>query len=581
MNNNLKIIGLGASASGLQALEAFFTNCPIDTGLSFVVIQHLSPDVESMYSSLLARKTEIPISVATESMEIESNHIYLIPTKKNIIVKDGKLQLVKRASTHELNLPIDLFFYSLAKEEEERAIGVILSGSGTDGTKGAAAIKEAGGVIFVQNPEESGFDGMPLSVIQAGLADSVLNAEQIPNELLSYFDYANKIDKKGQELIIDSILQTLKKETKYDFTAYRKQTINRRIAKRQSINKFEKLAYYQNYLEETEEEQLILVNEFLIGVTSFFRDKTHFKALKEEVLPKIIATKKKGETIKLWVIGCATGEEAYSLAILLEECLNHNRKNIKYKIFATDINVTAIDKASKGFFGPNIIADIQPEHLAKYFIKKAGGFAVQPHLRKNIIFSNHDILHNPPFNKMDLVSCRNMLIYFQDSAQERTIQSILYALNLNGHLFLGSSESLGNYSRYFEVTDRRGKIFNKKLEYDSSQNVQEIFATKIDRLPSKKLPEFASELTVQFTKKLALVTNSVCICVNENIQILEAYGSLRLIGTLPFEGFSTNLLKLLPKEFQVPITTAIRTLSKSEKEVTALSKAVNFTVQDK
>lgn len=579
LNQNLKIVGIGASASGLQALEVFFSNCPTDTGISFVVVQHLSPDFKSMHASLLARKTPMPISVAAESTVLEPNHIYLIPDKKNIILRDNKLQLLNRAPAHELNLPIDLFFSSMAREKKENSVGIILSGTGSDGTKGAAAIKEVGGVIFVQNPQESGFSGMPLNVINAGLADFVLNVSQMPNELTTYFNYADKVDKKQQHRIIDHILETLRNETKYDFTAYRKQTLHRRIVKRKNINKLKQLSDYKAFLEKNPGEQDILVNEFLIGVTRFFRDEVHFKTLKEKIIPDIIAQKGKGETIKSWVIGCVTGEEAYSLAILLKECLIGNEKNVDFKIFATDINVKAIEKASKGHFGPNIVSDIAPEYLSKYFSRKDNDYVVQPHLRKHIVFSNHDILHNPPFNKMDLVSCRNLLIYFQDSAQERTIKSILYALNKKGYLFLGTSESLGAFSQYFEVTDHRGKIFKKKMEYDNSTSNQDIFSTKIERLPSKKLPEFASELTVQFTKNLALVTNSVCICVNENIQILEVYGSLRLIGSLPFEGFSTNLLKLLPKEFNVPVATAIRTLSQSAKKKEALSKLVAFTIQ--
>ncbi|MFT7605631.1 MAG: two-component system CheB/CheR fusion protein [Saprospiraceae bacterium] len=580
-SKNLKIVGIGASASGLQALEVFFSNCSSDSGLSYVVIQHLSPDFKSMHSSLLARKTKIPISVAEEGMDIVPNHIYLIPGKKNIIIKDDKLRLLSRAPAHEINLPINIFLISLAEEKKSNAVGVILSGTGSDGTKGAAAIKEVGGIVFAQNPSESGFSGMPLSVINADLADFIINVAEIPGELYSYFNYASRVERKEAEIVVDDILEILREETKYDFSAYRKQTLNRRILKRKNINKLDKLSDYKDFLEKTPDEQDILVSEFLIGVTSFFRDTAYFRKLQELVIPELIAKKEKGGVLKLWVIGCVTGEEAYSLAILLKEGLKDDKRNLDFKIFATDINVKAITKASKGFFGQNIVSDVPPEHLATYFKRKDNGFVVQDHLRKHIVFSNHDILHNPPFNKMDLISCRNLLIYFQDSAQERAIKSILYALNLNGYLFLGSSESLGSFSKYFAVIDHRAKIYNKKLEYDSNSNTQDIFSTKIDRLPSKKLPEFASELTVQFTKKLAIVTDSVCICVNENIQVLEVYGSLRLIGTLPFEGFSTNLLRLLPKEFHVPVSTAIRTLSKSTKEIKAITKLVSFRDNDK
>jgi two-component system CheB/CheR fusion protein len=575
-NKNLKIVGIGASASGLQALETFFSNCPIDSGFSFIVIQHLSPDFKSMHLSLLARKTDIPVSVTEDSMEIEPNHIYLIPENKNIILRDDKLQLLDRAPIHALNLPIDIFFNSLASEKKENAIGIILSGSGSDGTKGAAAIKEAGGVIFAQNPNESGFSGMPLSVINANLADFVLNVGEIPNDLLYYLNDTVKIKKKEEEIVVDEILEILKNETKYDFSAYRRQTLNRRIIKRKKINKLNKIRDYQTFLEKNESEQDILVNEFLIGVTSFFRDKTYFQTLKEKVIPSIIAQKKEGDIIKLWTIGCDTGEEAYSLAILMKEALKLSNKNLDFKIFATDINVKAIEKASKGFFGQNIATDIEPEYLAKYFKAKEDGFAVQSHLRKHIVFSIHDILHNPPFNKMDLVSCRNLLIYFQDSAQAKTIKSILYSLNLNGYLFLGSSESLGGFSKHFEIIDRRAKIFTKRLDLDNTKSHYDIFSTKIDKLPSKKLPEFASELTAEFTKKLALVTNSVCICINENIQVLEAYGNLRMIGSLPLEGFSTNLLKLLPKEFHIPIATSIRILSKSTNGPEVIKKVIPF-----
>ena len=426
------IIGIGSSAGGLKALEEFFDHCPADTGFAFVIIQHLSPDYKSLMPELLSRHTTMSVKEAKEGDEVTPNHVYLIPGVKNIQIKQGKLELTKRPPSNQINFSIDIFFNSLAIEKKERALAVILSGTGSDGTKGAKAIKEVGGTVFVQSPETSGFDGMPRSAISQGLADYVLAPREMGNELLEFVSHPHYIYPKSTEGFshdeesLMRILKIIKNHTGYDFSSYKKPTLLRRTAKRISITKSQTVENYIDYLYNNSDEKFLLTQEYLIGVTKFFRDQNAFEILKNEVIPKIVSNKLKEKTIKIWIVACSTGEEAYSITILLEDYLQKNNLDISYKIFATDLDDRAIEVATKGMYNENIESEVDPEILSKYFIRKENKYQIHPSIRKNIIFSKHDILQNPPFSKMDLVSCRNMLIYMESNIQLKVLSSIHY-----------------------------------------------------------------------------------------------------------------------------------------------------------
>lgn len=576
----LRIVGIGASAGGLQALEAFFKNVPVDSGATFVVIQHLSPDHKTMMPSLLGRVTEIPVNLADDGMPLEKNHIYLIPATKNIVLEQDTLKFINRAPLNKLNLSIDIFFNSLANEKKEKAIGVILSGTGSDGTKGGQNIKEAGGTIFVQNPSNIRFTGMPTNAISAGIADYVLNIDELPHEILEYIDLIyNKYQTLQEEdkESIEHILELLKTKSGNDFTSYRRQTLNRRLIKRMNLSKVDSIHDYKVLLESNPEEQNLLANEFLIGVTEFFRDAQYFRVIERTVIPSICKKNNQGD-IKAWSIGCSTGEEAYSIAILISEFLEiHNIPN-NFKVFATDIDEEALEIASKGIYNERIISDIKPEFLSKYFVRKNNTYIVQASLRKNIIFSLHNILSNPPFSKMDLISCRNMLIYLRPEAQKRVFRNMAYALNLEGYLFLGASESANILADHFKSIHKKAKIFQKEKDFAENAEVYAITNNKYKNVNRNLKSEADIKLADISIKALSNLTDSICVVFDTSFDIIKLYGNFNKIASFPEDGFDLKVLKLnrlLPQEFNVPVTSSMSTL-KNDFEKT-IKKSIVYT----
>ena len=578
------IVGIGASAGGLEALESFFSNCPNDTGIAFVIVQHLSPDYKSMMSSLLARHTKMPIKVSDDTDVIKPDHIYLIPGTKNLIVKNGRLQLVDRANANQLNLPIDLFFESLAIEKKEKAVGVILSGTGSDGTRGGKEIKSVGGTLFVQDPETIRFDGMPLSAIENGIADYVMTAAEIPYELVNFINFPTaKSDWEMKTLLndeeaVNEILQIIKRNTGYDFLSYRRQTLIRRIIKRLKINKLKTLKEYIELLESDVNEQRTAVNEFLINVTKFFRDKSSFKLLEKEVLPNIIKTAyEKQKDVKAWSVACSSGEEAYSVAMLIEEVMEQLKMRVSYKVFATDIDSIAVENASKGEYKSDIANDMPPTLLNKYFVQKNNGYQIKTSIRKNIIFSKHDILHNPPFNKMDLVSCRNMLIYLNNNAQRKALASLHFSLKLNGYLFLGSSESLGSLKESFEQINPKIKIYkniNSSNRVFRDKNDLEMYSFSPSILSKGMSPKERFDFFIG--QDLLDAVDAICIFINDRFDIIHAKGPLHKFFALPTDGFSNNIMSVLPNTLNIPISTSIRKLKRNVESKKVIVKEIQY-----
>ena len=371
-SKNFYLVGIGASAGGLEAIEAFFSKIPPESGLAFVIIQHLSPDYESLMPEILSKRTMLKIQTVEDGMLVRANNIYLLPKKKNMKIFHSKLYLTEKESANVLNLPIDIFFHSLSEDFGERSVGVILSGTGSDGSRGIRAIKEAGGMILVQDPDSSKFDGMPRSAISTGVVDFVLNAQSIAEKLVNFVRHPYVQNKeKGKELFLDSddylsrIILFLKEGFGLDFTFYKTSTIVRRLERRLSINQIDNLNDYLSYLYTSKNEQKILYKELLIGVTKFFRDGEAFAIIENKVIPSIFQRKGERDDIRVWVAGSSTGEEAYSLAILLKEYMLKNHIQRDVKIFATDVDKTAIEYASNGFYSASITADVSPERLEK------------------------------------------------------------------------------------------------------------------------------------------------------------------------------------------------------------------------
>lgn len=458
------VIGIGASAGGLEALQQFFRNMPGNSGLSFVVVQHLSPDYKSLMADILGKHTEMRVIQVENGMEIEPDTVYLIPPKHNMTIENGRL-LLQDVEAGKLNHPIDRFFASLAKEKKDKAIAVVLSGTGSDGTSGIKIIKENGGLVIVQQPETAKFDGMPRSVINTGLADFVLSPEEIVEEILN-FSSNPMITKLHEKEVLFSddetfarIYTNLKKSSGIDFTNYKRTTILRRLERRMVVTHCDSLSEYVDFLESNEEERNTLAKEILIGVTSFFRDGNYFEKLKQNAVYPLVKNTDKNEAIRVWSAGCSTGEEAYSLAILFSEVMEETGIARDVKIFATDVDTRAIEQAGKGVFTESILEDVSPERLSRYFTKKNEQYVVSKEIRRMIIFAPHNMLSDPPFGRLDLISCRNVMIYFQPVLQKTLIAIFHSALKQGGYLFLGKSETAGEYGNIFQPVCSAEKIY--------------------------------------------------------------------------------------------------------------------------
>lgn len=470
------VIGIGASAGGLEALQQFFSCMPPNSGLSFVVIQHLSPDYKSLMADILSKHTEMQVYQAENGMAVEADTVYLIPPKKFMTIKDGRLILTDYAPV-TLNHPIDVFFSSLAEEKKEHSIVVVLSGTGTDGTNGVKFVKEHGGLVIAQAPESAKFDGMPKSVISTGLADFVLSPEEIAEEILNFSNTPtllrplrsdNPLSEEespfSEEETLSHIYTILKNASGIDFTYYKRSTILRRIERRMLVTHSSTLAEFAHLLGDNPEEVQILAKEILIGVTNFFREPAFFEKLKYNAVYKIVERAKEEEPIRVWSAGCSTGEEAYSIAILFREVMEELNVKRDVKIFATDVDSRAIEQAGKGVFSENIIDDVTPTRLAKYFLKVGDQYQISKDIRRMIVFATHNMFSDPPFGKLDLISCRNVMIYFQPVMRRGLFAIFHQALKNGGFLFLGKSETAGEYVNLFKPVCSAEKIYVHKAE---------------------------------------------------------------------------------------------------------------------
>jgi two-component system CheB/CheR fusion protein len=460
------IVGIGASAGGLEAIEQFFTNMPSDKGMAFIIIQHLDPKGHSSMPEILSRFTKMTIKVATNGLKVKPDSIFLIPPSKSMELQNGTLTLQDQSLLPGLRLPIDFFFRSLAREIGTDAIGIVLSGTGTDGTLGLRAIKAAQGTIFVQEPESAKYDGMPLSAIDTGLADFILKPDQMPEKLIQFlkhsdtngykFGAANEATKPLQQIF--SILRT---RTGHDFTRYKRATIHRRLQRRMSVNQINDISGYARFLKGSEDELKALLKDLLISVTNFFRDPEAFESLKVQV-KELLTHKPEDSDLRVWVAGCATGEEAYSVAIVISECLDEMKKRLKVQLYATDIDIDALHTARTGNYPANIVADVTPKRLKRFFDKQENSYRIKNEIRERIVFAPQDFIKDPPFSKMDLISCRNLLIYLESDVQNRLLPLLHYALKPGGILFLGTSETINESKDLFTVLDRKWKIYQRR-----------------------------------------------------------------------------------------------------------------------
>ena len=466
---DFSIVGIGASAGGLEALSNFLGNVPKNSGLTFVIVQHMEKNSKGILVELLKGVTSMSVVQCYENVSVEQDCVYIIPPDKNMSIKNNVIQLFDFIEPHNLRLPIDFFFRSLAKDKQAMSIGVILSGMGTDGTEGLREIKESGGGVFVQEPSSAKFEDMPRSVIKSGLADVICTVETMPSKIISYIEHkldmvvADKEYAAKLKGYFDNIIVMLRAHTGHDFSSYKKNTIQRRIERCMGIHKIDDIATYTRFLKENPQELNLLFREFLIGVTSFFREPKEWEVLKDQVIPALLAERSPTDTVRVWISGCSTGEEAYSLAIVFKEAMDKLKpiKDFSVQIFATDLDSEAIDKARDGVFSLNITKDMSTERLNKYFLKVDRGYMVGKDIRDMVIFAQQNMIKDPPFTKIDIMICRNLLIYLTPEIQKKLIPLFHYSLNSNGFLFLGSAESVGNFTDLFKPLDLKSRIYQR------------------------------------------------------------------------------------------------------------------------
>ncbi len=576
------VVGIGASAGGLEALESFFKHCPSNTNLSFVVVQHLSPDFRSLMDELLARHTDMKIFRVDKTISIKPNCIYLIPPKKDLSMKGTKLIPSDQDPDIQPRLPIDKFFISMAKQYGSNSVGVILSGTGSDGTRGCAAIKENEGFVIAQQPSSCKFDGMPKSVIKQNLPDKILNPEEMPETILSYsqntketFEFVDLENEPDKLKVISGLLETVEG---LDFSNYRPSTIARRIERRVKINYLEGLDEYIHFLRSDSTELRLLHGELLIGVTKFFRDDATFQYFETVIVPRIIEEAKADPVIRVWVAGCSTGQEAYSIAICFLDAFERLEISKELKVFATDVDREAIDKAALGLYKSNIKDEIPAERLNKYFIKKDNGYEVKSKIRRSIIFSHHNVVKDPPFTKVHLVTCRNLLIYFQPNLQAKAISLFHFGLRNSGYLFLGKSEALGDLSNEFNVINGGHKVFQKlrdiRLALVADLNIT---GHSFSRSSSHRLGSTTpSAINTQVNKNLPFHTiyekmlndfASHSILIDRDYNLLHTFGEVNHFLGLATGKSTFNVLKMLKKDFSLALTTALTKSIKTGREV--------------
>ncbi|MEZ0391626.1 MAG: chemotaxis protein CheB [Pseudobdellovibrionaceae bacterium] len=584
-SSSFPIVGIGASAGGLEAFIQVLSKMPIDTGMAFVLMQHLDPTHPSLSVDIISRSTQLKVEEVTDGIRVQSNHVYVIPPNFNMGFLDGVLKLSPRDSAPGQNMPIDFFLQSLARSENRKAIGVVLSGTGTDGTAGLWAIKAEGGITYAQDPDSAKYAGMPQSAIKAGVVDQILRPIEITKELsriathpyLVFEEAGLHSEKLADEMFpqeihqeaLQKIFTLLKARTKTDFANYKQTTIMRRIRRRMMVQKAKSLQDYAKYLQANEDEVQALYNDILINVTNFFRDPESYKALADLVFPSLLKNKPAGSPIRIWVPGCSTGEEAYSIAICLVEFLIQVGKQNPIQIFATDISEQAVQKARIGQYSESVVQNVTKERLKRFFDKTDGGYKIHKEIRDLCLFSRHDVTNDPPFAKLDLISCRNVLIYFAKALQKRVIPIFHYGLLPSGFLWLGRAENLGEFSKLFSSVEKTHKIYSKSNVptpqiYLSTQHLRQSPGMKTN---GQAFAKDGREFHRDADKIILSKFSPPSVIVNSDLEILQFRG--RTVPFLePAAGQpSLNLLKMVRPELLASLRTAIQSVKKENKSI--------------
>lgn len=568
------IVGLGASAGGLEAITELLRALPPNPGMALVVMQHLAPSHESALPTLLGRATNLPVAEAKHNLPIQPNRVYVIPPNRAMRVAARRLKVTPRKTEQEMRMPIDQFLESLAQEEGDLAVGVILSGNGSDGTRGLLAVKAGGGITFAQDEKTAKYTAMPASAVGAGCVDFVLPPAKIARELVTLVGrpvgavvplVPSSSTTRGEDRAFEEILALLRQHMRVDFTHYKRPTLDRRIRRRMGLGRLQTLRHYADHLRHHLPEVQELFNDILIHVTGFFRDKTVFAMLKKRVFPKLIRDRKKQDAIRVWVPGCSSGEEVYSLAMAWVEFLGESKEHFQVQLFGTDINIKALDRARAGFYPASIAADVSPDRLRRFFVKVDNGYRISKTIREMCVFARQNLVVDPPFSNLDLISCRNVLIYFGMPLQRKVFPIFHYALRAGGYLLLGASETTGVFADLFSLADKKSKVYAKKLTATRPRMtfghglLEATTDTSAPDAPGVPIQMHAATPDIQKQADRLVITHysPPAVVVNRQLDVLQFRGRTTPYLEHPHGDASLNLMRMAREGLMLELRAAV------------------------
>jgi two-component system CheB/CheR fusion protein len=575
------IVGIGASAGGLEAFTEFFKYMPADSGIAFVLVPHLDPNHVSLLPELLQKHTEMKVVQIEDGMKVQPNTVSVVPPNAHIGIMNGTLQLIESPDYLRFKLPIDFFFHSLAQDQKQNAVCIILSGTGTDGTMGLKSIKNEIGMVMVQDIKSAKYSGMPQSAIATNFADYVLPPSKMPDALVKYAKHlvvskgvSCKIFVKEKPYdALQKIFLLLRTRTGHDFSSYKHNTIIRRIERRMNLHQIENIIDYIRFLQEHPHEIETLFKELLIGVTNFFRDPESFELLKGSVLPQLLKDKPEDYCFRVWVPGCATGEEAYSIAMILHECVDAIKRRCRIQVFGTDIDESAIEYARVGLYPANIASDVSPERLKSFFQKEEASYRIKKEIRETLVFAPQNLIKDPPFTKLDLLSCRNLLIYLNGELQKKLLPVFHYSLKPGGILFLGSSETIGGFTDLFSTVDKKWRIFKcQNIDYANNPIIEFPITPRSDNdaaVPVLKESIKQKELHLsQFVDNLLLEHYAPpCAIIEANGEILYIHGRTGKYLEPAIGKFSDNIVEMARAGLKMELASAIRKASSQKTDI--------------
>jgi two-component system CheB/CheR fusion protein len=572
-DEDFPIVGIGASAGGLEALEKFFNNMPHDSGMAFVIVMHFDPTSKSLMSEILKRYSKMEVVQVEEGIKVEPDHVYIIPPNKDMAILRGDLHLLEPVVRKGIRHPIDFFLRSLADDKREKSICIILSGTGTEGTLGLKAVKGEDGMVMVQDVKSAAYDGMPASAISTGLADYILPPEKMPDQLLKYMKrFFIKGTRKPESISgytnsLQKIIILIRDKTGHDFSLYKQSTIIRKVEMRMNIHQIDNISDYIRYLQENPSEIDTLYKGLLIGVTKFFRDPQAYENLKKEIIPELLQNK---NTARIWVPACSTGEEAYTMAIVFKEHLDETKSKLKVQIFATDVDRAAIEIARAGVYPDSIAVDVSQERLQRFFRKNPDTYTINKEIREMVIFSPQNVIKDPPFSKLDMVSCRNLLIYIGPELQKRLLRLFYISLNPDGILFLGNSETIGEFTDLFGALDRKWKIYRRKsgVSIPLMAYITNIAPFEITQLTETHDIKHKGIDIGELTEKILLESYvPSCVIINEKGDILYIHGKTgKYLEPSPGKA-SFNIMEMAREGLKFELNAAIRRVIAQKKDI--------------